>query len=504
MSKCGVTIMSSEEVASGKATEWRGLDMSGNTIRNISSSLFQPQFFHITGLYLNNNQISVLPASIGALVNLTILDLSYNLLVCLPNEIGQLVHLKELLLFNNKISTLPFEIGKLFQLQNIGLQGNPLSEPFLSLYSKGSQVLRQSLADNAPIPPPPPERSWISVPSTEPTPASARAGETFTVFCYNVLCEKYATPQMYGYTPSWCLEWSYRKQQIIREIVSFNADIIALQEVATEQYHEFFSPELTQRGYSGVFHPKTRVRTMPEQEKKLVDGCCIFYRTSRFQALEHFTIDFNAMASAAVSNAEGKIGDDMLNRVFCKDNIAVLLLLESKISKSVVCCANAHIHWNPEFKDVKVIQAYMLLEEIKKIFWARYGRSISPPIVLCGDFNSLPDSGVYEFLKSGRVLPSHSDFEGRNYGAYISKGLSHPFHLKSAYASINELAFTNFTFDFKGVIDYIFYSHDMLTVSGIVGGVPLEYMNATFLGCPNPHFPSDHISLMTELKFRSK
>lgn len=34
----------------------------------------------------------------------------------------------------------------------------------------------------------------------------------FTVMCYNVLCDKYATRQMYGYCPSWALSWEYRKK----------------------------------------------------------------------------------------------------------------------------------------------------------------------------------------------------------------------------------------------------------------------------------------------------
>jgi len=47
--------------------------------------------------------------------------------------------------------------------------------------------------------------------------------------CYNVLCDKYATRQMYGYCPSWALEWEYRKKGILDEIRHYAADIISLQ-----------------------------------------------------------------------------------------------------------------------------------------------------------------------------------------------------------------------------------------------------------------------------------
>lgn len=47
--------------------------------------------------------------------------------------------------------------------------------------------------------------------------------------CYNVLCDKYATRQLYGYCPSWALNWEYRKKGIMEEIVNCDADIISLQ-----------------------------------------------------------------------------------------------------------------------------------------------------------------------------------------------------------------------------------------------------------------------------------
>lgn len=47
--------------------------------------------------------------------------------------------------------------------------------------------------------------------------------------CYNVLCDKYATRQLYGYCPSWALSWDFRKKNILEEIQQYSADIINLQ-----------------------------------------------------------------------------------------------------------------------------------------------------------------------------------------------------------------------------------------------------------------------------------
>lgn len=109
---------------------------------------------------------------------------------------------------------------------------------------------------------------------------SAVAG-IFTVMCYNVLCDKYATRQMYGYCPSWALDWEYRKKGILDEIRHYAADIISLQEVETDQFYNFFLPELKQDGYDGIFSPKSRAKTMAENDRKYVDGCAIFYRTAK-------------------------------------------------------------------------------------------------------------------------------------------------------------------------------------------------------------------------------
>ena len=61
----------------------------------------------------------------------------------------------------------------------------------------------------------------------------------YTVMCYNVLCDKYATRQLYGYCPSWALNWEYRKKGIIEEIRHYSADLITLQ-VRTASYIHCF------------------------------------------------------------------------------------------------------------------------------------------------------------------------------------------------------------------------------------------------------------------------
>lgn len=71
------------------------------------------------------------------------------------------------------------------------------------------------------------------------------------------------------------------------------------------------------------------------------------------------------------------------------------------MEKQLVLVANAHMHWDPDYSDVKLVQTMMFLSEVKNII-DKASRSLKPgvsgelgtiPLVLCADLNSLPDSG---------------------------------------------------------------------------------------------------------------
>lgn len=256
--------------------------MGGMHLRNLSAELFRYTF--LTTLYVPHNNLTSLPSALSTLAHLILLDASGNKLASIPPELGMLTSLRELLLFDNQLTTLPPELGTLHQLDILGIEGNPLPDNLRSLMEKeGTSGLIAYLRDSCPVPLPPPDREWITV-EADTFPSVADAGvpepETFSVLCYNVLCEKYATAQMYGYTPSWALNWEYRKELILQEILGYGADIICLQEVDVEQYEEFFLHHLSQQGYEGLHCPKTRARTMSAEEKRHVDGCATFYKAS--------------------------------------------------------------------------------------------------------------------------------------------------------------------------------------------------------------------------------
>lgn len=50
----------------------------------------------------------------------------------------------------------------------------------------------------------------------------------------------------------------------------------------TAQFKLLFEPELKALGYIGIFSPKSRAKTMTEEERKYVDGLAIFWKSDKY------------------------------------------------------------------------------------------------------------------------------------------------------------------------------------------------------------------------------
>lgn len=365
--------------------------------------------------------------------------------------------------------------------------------------------------------------------------------ERIKVFSWNILCDKYATPQTYGYTPTAALSWEYRKDCIMEELADKDADFLCLQEVSTEAFKEEFSPALAQMDYRGVHWPKTRAKTMGEKDSLGVDGCATFYKSNKFILLDKQVIEF---ATIAINRPDMKNQHDVFNRVMPKDNIATVVFLESRATGARIILVNGHLAWESVLADVKVIQTGILVEQLAKLAeryvrWPavkdkkqftfsgshKEGSDVRPPspkepapsqeyrnntdipLLFGGDLNSTVDSSVYELLSLGRVSPDHAELASYQYGNFTRDGIEHPFSLRDAYAPThktpNELPFTNYTPGFSDVIDYIWYSTNTLEVVSLLGPPDAEHLKRV-PAFPHYHFPSDHMQIMAEFVIKAR
>nr|CAH8869396.1 unnamed protein product [Trichobilharzia regenti] len=432
-----------------------------------------------------------------------------------------------------------------FRLNLTDLNDNPLSAEVSSMYGDGSdsnirRMIRYYMdyfyLYNVHSSPPP--RQWRRL--ADPN----KDGFAFTLMCYNLLSPNYATPMMYPYCPSWALSWDYRRRAILDEIRIYHANIICLQELRTDQFEEVFKPELQKLNYDAVFLPKSRRRTMELKESKKVDGCAIFWQTDKFEKLHEFHHEFMLSCTSMCENPS----PTMLNRVGARDNVAVGVIFETKgafdgTGGRQFCVTTGHIHWDPEHSDVKVIQTILWTAEL----WAYIDRflktsrsaakqlsptlsrsvplsskialpgpfspAINMPVILCGDLNSLPESGVIEFLTKGSVSLTHSDFLNNGYKymfkdwrllekwAIDGNSLRHRFTFDRAYQDSEGMCLTNFTYDFKGMIDYVLFTRQHFRLLGSLDQICEPwFQEKKILGCPHVHIPSDHFALLVELE----
>lgn len=349
---------------------------------------------------------------------------------------------------------------------------------------------------------------------------------TFTVLSYNILSDAYATNDVYSYCPSWALSWPYRRQNLLREIVGYRADIVCLQEVQSDHFEEYFAPELDKHGYQALYKRKTS--EVYSGNTQPIDGCATFFRRDRFSHVKKYEVEFNkaaqSLTEAVVPSAQKKTA---LSRLV-KDNVALIVVLEAKFTnqgadnpgkRQLLCVANTHVNVHHDLKDVKLWQVHTLLKGLEKI-----AVSADIPMLVCGDFNAVPGSAPHALLAMGKVDPMHPDLANDPLGILRPAGkLTHQLPLVSAYSSFarmgvgigleqhrrrmdpstNEPLFTNCTRDFLGTLDYIFYTADSLTVESL-----LELLDEDSLrkdtALPSPEWSSDHIALLAEFRCKPR
>ncbi len=372
--------------------------------------------------------------------------------------------------------------------------------------------------------PNPPRRNLVPVAHHD-----GEQGGRFTVLTYNVLADLYATSEMYGYTPSWALSWNYRRQNILKEIVQHNADILCLQEVQSDHFEDFFAGELAKHGYVAVYKKKTA--QVFSQGTYVIDGCAIFFKKDRFTLIKKYEVEFNKAALSLVESLGGSAQKkEALNRLM-KDNVALIVVLEAleqspnapQGKRQLLCVANTHIHANTELNDVKLWQVHTLLKGLEKI-----AASAEIPMVVCGDFNSVPGSAAHNLLSDGRVDGAHPELATDPFGILRPPSkLQHPLPLVSAYTALTkqpclesdaaerqrtrmdaqgtgEPIFTNCTDGFFGTLDYIFYTDDTLAPLSLLE-LPTEgECRSKYGGLPNTQCSSDHVSLMAEFQWGAR
>lgn len=203
----------------------------------------------------------------------------------------------------------------------------------------------------------------------------------FSVMSYNILSQDLLedNSHLYRHCRRPVLHWSFRFPNILKEIKHFDADVLCLQEVQEDHYGTEIRPSLESLGYHCEYKMKTGRKP---------DGCAICFKHAKFSLLSVNPVEFC------------RRDIPLLDR----DNIGLVLLLQPKMPRAAspsICVANTHLLYNPRRGDIKLTQLAMLLAEISSVAHRKDGSFC--PIIMCGDFNSVPGSPLYSFIKEGKL-----------------------------------------------------------------------------------------------------
>jgi len=225
------------------------------------------------------------------------------------------------------------------------------------------------------------------------------------------------------------------------------------------------------------------------------DGSAIFYNKEKLKLLISHPISYNETVTI-------KNPTSISERMRClKNNVALFALFETiqpeTTKKSQFVVANTHLYWDPKLSDVKLRQSHSLLEELQKFLEKNSQLKLDTPTLICGDFNCLPESGMYELYSNGTVSGKHPDMLQYNFEG----NFNHKFKLKSAFVDEKE-PITNYTIDFKGTLDYIWYSRESFSVESLLSPFTKEDFSE-HTAIPSPKWSSDHTAIAANFCFKS-
>jgi mRNA deadenylase 3'-5' endonuclease subunit Ccr4 len=196
-----------------------------------------------------------------------------------------------------------------------------------------------------------------------------------TLVSYNVLADSYIRPDWYPHTPSEWLDPAVRHPALVTEIVAFDADIVALQEVERPVFNAL-QERLSALGYVGRYAPKGRNKP---------DGCATFVRTSASP-----TVAWQRLAYSDGDSARADSG-----------HVALLALLE--VAGKTLGVANTHVKWAPPDTPRA---AHIGARQVDELAHACAAQPCDGWVV-CGDINCAPDSAVLDGLVAAGFVDAH-------------------------------------------------------------------------------------------------
>ncbi|KAJ2457593.1 RNA exonuclease ngl2 [Coemansia sp. RSA 2424] len=254
------------------------------------------------------------------------------------------------------------------------------------------------------------DRKWLSVADATATTTTGQpsAERSFTIMNYNLLCQQLIRRTLFPYASQNSLKWKSRKGKLLAEISHWKADIMCLQEVGIEHWHQVFAQHFKQLGYdSRLFF-----------SMKKTHGVAILWKRSKFHLVDELSVRMDSSM-------------DVCGETLQTDNVGLVAALRFGSAASAECAdpyadsvdpeyriagngssasgddgvkgiivSNTHLFWLPG-------ACYERLQQQIAMLAAQRAMQAKHPgfaVISCGDFNTTPDDAGYALLTKTRPV----------------------------------------------------------------------------------------------------
>lgn len=237
-------------------------------------------------------------------------------------------------------------------------------------------------------------------------------GNQFRVMTYNLLADyycdsDYSRTALFPYCPPYALNIDYRKQLFIKEIIGYNSDIICLQEVDGKIFDLDLVPILETKCMKGNLRKKGTT----------AEGLATFYDTRRFELIEETGINIgsNIKTLDAFKELFMKIqsNEKLMDRISERSTTLQVSALQSKDNPGkLIVVANTHLYFHPNADHIRLLQiGFSMLfvkDFVNKLKEKMPGHQVD--LIFCGDFNSVPECGIYKLMTEKMVPDDFIDW----------------------------------------------------------------------------------------------
>lgn len=179
------------------------------------------------------------------------------------------------------------------------------------------------------------------------------------------------------------LRWANRCERLQKQLVKQSADLACLQELDVDRVEQFMRPFAAPH-WNFIFTRRTGQNR---------DGCALLWKTAVFDLVDQRALEFKHMPGA----------DGVTPLAFVdRDNVAQIVALRHRASGRLLIVGNCHLLFNQNRGEIKLAQLMGMFRAIADLK-ARHQSAAGPPpaVLIGGDFNSTPLSGIYTLVTSG-------------------------------------------------------------------------------------------------------